>query len=215
MKKIRNPAAMAQLIVFEGIDGSGKTSLSKLLLNHLLAAGVPAVWLREPSDSPLGERIRRLARENEHVTPQRELDLFVRDRRQDVRRNILPALRAGRTVVLDRYFYSNACYQGARGLDMQAIIDLNLSFAPPPDLTFIIDVDVDRALARISGSRAAPDKLFEKKDFLLKVRANYLKLTGPAFVHIDGNRGLDLVFSEVLDRYQHAAVLEPPGAGTR
>jgi dTMP kinase len=203
---------MAKLIVFEGIDGSGKTSLSKLLLNHVLAAGVPAVWLREPSDSALGEKIRRIAQENEHLSPQQELELFVRDRRQDVRENILPALRAGRTVVLDRYFYSNACYQGARGLDMQAIIDLNLSFAPPPDLTFIIDVDVDRALARISGSRAAPAKLFEKKDFLLQVRANYLSLTGPAFVHIDGNRGLDSVFSDVLDHYRQVAGQEPPEA---
>ena len=93
--------------------------------------------------------------------------------------NILPALRAGKTVVLDRYFYSNACYQGARGLDMEAIIDLNLAFAPQPDLIFIIDVDVDRALARISSSRPGVAKLFEKKDFLVKVRANYLKLAGP------------------------------------
>ena len=202
---------MPLLIVFEGIDGSGKTSLSRLFLDHLLEKGVPAIWLREPTDSALGKKIRRIAQENEHISPQQELDYFIRDRRQDVKKNILPALRSGQTVVLDRYFYSNACYQGARGLDMQAILDLNLSFAPPPDLTFIIDVDVDRALARISGSRPAPAKLFEKKDFLLHVRADYLKLKGPSFVHIDGNRDLTVVFADVCAGYEQAAANKLPG----
>jgi dTMP kinase len=199
----------AMLIVFEGIDGSGKTSLSKLFLKYLLEKGVPAVWLREPTDSALGEKIRRVAQENEHISPRQELDYFIQDRRWDVENNILPALRAGKTVVLDRYFYSNACYQGARGLDMDAIIEMNLSFAPRPDLTFIIDVDVDRALARISSSRPEPAKLFEKKDFLLKVRANYKKLSGAGLLHIDGNPGLDTVLADIIGRFEKSPA---PGA---
>ena len=193
------------LIVFEGIDGSGKTSLSRLFVDYLTAKGIPALWLREPTDSPLGDKIRRVAQENGRISPQQELDYFIQDRRWDVENNILPARRAKKTVVLDRYFYSNACYQGARGLDMKAIIDLNLSFAPLPNLTFIIDVDVDRALARIQNSRPGLARLFEKRDFLLKVRANYLKLAGPHLTLIDGNRELPTVLADIIARYEESA----------
>ena len=141
---------MAQLIVFEGIDGSGKTTLSRMFHAHLLKNGCAAVWLREPTDSPLGDRIRRTAQDYDSISIQEELELFIADRRWDVKENILPALAAGKSVVLDRYYYSNACYQGARGLDVQGILHANQEFAPEPDIVFLIDVEVDRALARIS-----------------------------------------------------------------
>lgn len=198
------------LIVFEGIDGSGKTSLSRLFFSYLTEKGTPAVWLREPTDSPLGDKIRRVAQENKQISPQQELDYFIQDRRWDVEHNILPALGAQKTVILDRYFYSNACYQGARGLDMNAIIELNLTFAPKPDLTFIIDVDVDRALARIRASRPGLAELFEKKDFLLKVRRNYLKLVGPQLAHIDGNRGLQAVLADIIDCFEKLLAANTP-----
>ncbi len=192
---------MAELIVFEGIDGSGKTSLSRMFHAHLLASGIAAAWLREPSDSPLGDRIRRTARENDAIAIQDELELFLADRRWDVENNILPALRSGTTVVMDRYYYSNACYQGARGLDPGDILRANREFAPEPDLVFIIDVDVDRALERIGRARTEVARLFEKRDFLLKVRANYLALRGPNLAFIDGNPGLERVFAAVLRRF--------------
>lgn len=197
---------MAALIVFEGIDGSGKTSLLRMFHDHLLASGIAAAWLREPSDSPLGDKIRRTAQENDVISIHEELDLFIADRRWDVENNILPALRAGMTVVMDRYYYSNACYQGARGLDPQAILRANREFAPEPDLVFIIDVDVERALERINRSRLAVARLFEKKDFLGKVRANYLALRGPNLAIIDGNPELKRVFAAVLRRYGQKSV---------
>jgi dTMP kinase len=192
---------MGSLIVFEGIDGSGKTSLSKLFLAHLLRGGVPAVWLREPTDSPPGKKIRSLAQDRDAIAIQEELDLFLQDRRWDVEANILPALRAGTTVVMDRYYYSNACYQGARGLDKEAILRTNRGFAPEPDIVFIIDVDVERALARISRARQGVAKLFEKKEFLEKVRSNYLALRGANLVVIDGNPALETVMNDVLARF--------------
>lgn len=193
---------MAQLVVFEGIDGSGKTSLSRLFLDQLRAEGTKALWLREPTDSPLGDRIRRLAQEKESVPPRQELELFVQDRRWDVEHNIGPALRSGTTVVMDRYYYSNACYQGARGLDIEAILAANREFAPEPDLVLIIDVEVERALERIGRGRATVARLFEKKEFLEKVRANYLSLQGPNLVKIDGNLDLEPVFASVLGRWR-------------
>jgi dTMP kinase len=203
---------MAQLIVFEGIDGSGKTSLSRLFNSHLKEKGLPTAWLREPSDSALGDKIRRIAQDNDQISPQQELEYFIQDRRWDVVNNILPALQAGKTVVLDRYFYSNACYQGARGLDMEAIIRLNLEFAPAPDLTFVIDVDVDRALARINRSRQGVVKLFEKKEFLKKVRANYLKLSGADILPIDGNPDLETVLADIISRFDARTAAQVPAA---
>jgi dTMP kinase len=195
---------MAQLIVFEGIDGSGKTSLSRMFHAHLRSGGTKAIWLREPTDSPLGQKIRRLAQDEESIAIQEELDLFIGDRRWDVEVNILPALRSGTTVIMDRYYYSNACYQGARGLDMEDILRANREFAPEPDLVFIIDVEVERALARIDRARAGVAKLFEKKDFLEKVRARYLALRGPNLALIDGNPGLEQVMSDILRTYGQA-----------
>lgn len=202
---------MAQLIVFEGIDGSGKTSLSRMFHARLLAGGTPAVWLREPSDSPLGLKIRRLAQEQDAISIQEELDLFIEDRRWDVEANILPALRSGTTVVMDRYYYSNACYQGARGLDVEGILRANRDFAPEPGIVFIIDVAVERALARINRARAGVARLFEKKDFLEKVRANYLSLRGANLVLIDGNPALEEVLADVYRCYgEQRGTWSPP-----
>jgi len=200
---------MAQLIVFEGIDGSGKTSLSRMFHAHLLSGGTEAIWLREPTDSPLGQKIRRLAQDEDAIAIQEELDLFIADRRWDVEANILPALRAGTTVIMDRYYYSNACYQGARGLDVDAILLANREFAPEPDLVFIIDVEVERALARIDRARAGVARLFEKKDFLEKVRARYLALRGPNLALIDGNPGLERVMADILRAYGQASSSRP------
>ena len=202
---------MAQLIVFEGIDGSGKTSLSRMFHARLLTGGTPALWLREPSDSPMGLKIRRLAQDKDAISIQEELDLFMEDRRWDVETNILPALRSGTTVVMDRYYYSNACYQGARGLDVEGILRANRDFAPEPGIVFIIDVEVERALARINQARAGVARLFEKKDFLAKVRANYLALRGANLVLIDGNPPLEQVLGEVFRCYgEQRGTWSPP-----
>lgn len=189
---------MAQLIVFEGIDGSGKTTLSRMLAEHLKVSGVETLWLREPTDSPLGDRIRQIAQTERAIPPREELDFFIEDRKWDVEHNITPALREGKTVILDRYFYSNACYQGARGLDMEDILEANRAFAPEADIVFVIDVEVKRALERIRRNRMSQARLFERESFLQKVRANYLKLSGPNIILIDGNGELTTVFTRIV-----------------
>ena len=85
------------------------------------------------------------------LTPEEELALFLKDRRENVARNIRPALRAGRIVVLDRYYFSTIAYQGAKGLDPERIRRLNERFAPKPDLVFILDLGAGDGLARIAG----------------------------------------------------------------
>lgn len=189
------------LIVFEGIDGSGKTSLSKMLFSYLREKGRDVVWFREPADSQWGRKIRELANLKDSIPIDEELEYFIKDRQWNVRANIAPNLKRNKTVILDRYYFSTACYQGARGLDMAEIIKKNTSFAPVPDITFIIDVAVDRALERIKLNREQEVKLFEKKDFLGKVRANYLKLRGQRNIHvIDGSPELPAVFDQIKNR---------------
>jgi dTMP kinase len=185
------------LILFEGIDGSGKTSLSEMLLAHLKGKGFAAVWFREPAGSKWGKKIRELANLKDSIPIEEELEYFIKDRQWNVKNNILPNLQENKIVILDRYYYSTACYQGARGLDVAEIIKKNTAFAPEPDITLIVDVDVDTALQRIKRNREQEAKLFEKRDFLQKVRDNYLKLQGANIHIIDGTPPLQVVFEQV------------------
>ncbi len=186
------------LIAFEGIDGSGKTTVSKMLLAYLNENGYETIWLREPGDSKWGKKIRELANQEEGIPIEEELRYFIEDRKLNVKNNILPALQQSKSVIVDRYYFSSACYQGARGLDMFQIIEKNREFAPEPDITFIIDVDVDTALTRIRKSRETEAKLFERKEFLQKVRENYLSLGDDKKIHIiDGTDDPEKVFDKI------------------
>ena len=195
-KMIKNP--LSHFIVFEGIDGSGKTTQSRMLAETLQKMHCPVLWLREPSDSPWGEKIRDISRTRNRIPVEEELNYFLEDRKWNVKYNIRPALEQNRIVILDRYYFSTACYQGARGLDIENIISMNLVFAPEPDITFIIDVDVKTAMDRIRNNRDIRVKLFEKKSFLEKVRHNYLQLRGPSIHIIDGSSDTKMVFSRIL-----------------
>jgi len=172
-------------IVFEGIDGSGKTTQARNLVRRLRDRGFKASFFREPTRGRWGREIKRLAARAGSMTPEEELALFVKDRRENVARNLTPALRAGRVVVLDRYYFSTMAYQGAKGLAVDRIRRMNEAFAIAPDLVVILDVDARAGLARIRG-RKRRDELFEREDYLVRVREIFLGLKGPRFVHIDG-----------------------------
>ena len=95
------------LIALEGIDGSGKSVVSDRLTEYFGSRGYDVLQLREPTDGPWGRKIRTRATSGQgRASPRDELDLFVRDRREDVTQNILPALAAGKLVIIDRYYYS-------------------------------------------------------------------------------------------------------------
>lgn len=188
-----------KLIVFEGIDGSGKTTVSKMLFNYMKEKNLPVAWLREPSDSNWGKKIREISRFKTSIPLEEELNYFIEDRKFNVSHNIKPALSQNKTVILDRYYYSTACYQGARGMNMDEIIQMNREFAPEPDITFIIDVDVNIGMNRIKESRNSRVKLFEQKNFLEKVRKNYLTLTGKNIHIIDGNQDLKTILKRIIE----------------
>jgi len=188
-----------RLIVFEGIDGAGKSTQVRMLKRKLRARGRDVAAFREPSRSRFGRTLRAKAKEAGSLTPAEELDLFIKDRRENVARNIRPALRDGRVVLLDRYYFSTMAYQGAKGLDPEWIRTVNERFAPKPDLVFILDVGPPEGLARIS-SRGTRDALFERESYLRKVRRLFRTLRGPRFVHLDGKRDKRELGREILDR---------------
>ena len=173
------------LIVFEGIDGSGKTTQAKALLRRLRRRGLKAVFFREPTRGRWGREIKRLAARADSLTPEQELELFVKDRRENVAKNLEPALAAGKIVVLDRYYFSTIAYQGAKGIDPKRIRRMNESFAVRPDLVVILDVDAAGGLARIAN-RKTRDELFEREDYLVRVARFFAGFKGPRFVHLDG-----------------------------
>jgi dTMP kinase len=203
------PPFTPRLIVFEGIDGSGKTTLARQFCDFLRRNRVDCLYLREPGESVWGLKIRQLADTIDTLPVDEQLNYFIEDRKWDVQHNILPALYRGRSVVLDRYYLSNACYQGAHGLDMQEIIRRNRTFAPEPDLTFIVDVTVETGLARIAKTERPPARLFEQRDFLATVRANYRTITGPAIIAIDGEGSLAEVGAKIARHFNVFFKLDP------
>lgn len=176
-------------IVFEGIDGSGKTTLADMLFDHYRAGGVPAVRLREPTDGEWGRRIREMLKGEEAPRAEEQLRLFLLDREDDVKRNIRPMMAEKRLILMDRYYFSNAAYQGAAGLPPDTIISENRKRGfPEPDRVYLVDIDPEEALRRIGSRNGGMGKeLFEKKFFLERVREIYLSLAGETFRVLDGS----------------------------
>jgi len=189
--------ATGRLIVIEGIDGAGKTTQARTLVRRLRRRGFACRYLREPTRGRWGREIKRMALKAGSLTPEEELELFLRDRRENVARNIRPALRDGRVVVLDRYYFSTIAYQGAKGIDPARIRRLHERFAPRPDLVFILDIGSTAGLARIAG-RKSRDALFERGAYLAKVRRIFRGLSGPGIVLIDARRAPAEVAAEIL-----------------
>ncbi|MFV0386867.1 dTMP kinase [Paracoccus sp. (in: a-proteobacteria)] len=151
-------------ISFEGIDGSGKTTQSRLLATALRAEGRDVVLTREPGGSPGAEEIRRLLVEGagERWSAETECLLFTAARRDHLERTIRPALEAGKTVITDRFADSTRVYQGAARGDLRDMVDRlhDLMIATEPQATFVIEVDPAVALAR-GNARGGSEDRFE------------------------------------------------------
>ena len=187
------------LIVFEGIDGSGKTTQAKLLYNHLKIKGFNAVFSKEPTDSVFGERIRRLAAgDRAHVDPVEEYRLFFNDRKIHVDHVIKPALEKRKIVILDRYYFSTMAYQGSLGLDPQKIKHENEVFAPVPDIVFLIRVPVSLGLERIKMSRNEVPNLFEREEGLTKVEYMFESFAEEYILSIDGTGDVDAIHKNIV-----------------
>jgi len=158
-----------RLVAFEGLDGSGKSTQLELLAARLRKAGCDAVTTREPTEFSSGQRIREMARSGEELEPEEELRWFVEDRRAHVDEVIVPALRADRIVLTDRYYLSTVAYQGARGLDYEQILADSEDEFPIPDLVLLLEIDPQIAFERVHARGSVIEGVFEQREFLSRV----------------------------------------------
>jgi len=186
-------------VTFEGIDRSGKTSQATLLADAL---GDEAVLVREPGGTPAAERIRELVKDpGASLSPIAETLLFGAARADLIEQVIAPALAAGKVVIADRYIDSTVAYQGgARGLGLDRIEQLNDWIADGlwPDVTFLLEVDLDAARRR----RGEPDRFENEGEALQEaVAAAYDELAerhSDRYVRIDAGRPKREVHEQVL-----------------
>ena len=160
-----------KLICIEGIDGSGKTTQVNLLAKALRGRGYDVVILREPTDGVYGRKIRKMIEEGK-TDPEELFELFLKDRKENIEKNILPALKNGKIVIMDRYYISTLVYQSEVGIERILEAHEKIS-APKPDLVIILDIPVDEALRRLKVKSCDS---FERREILEKHRKQYEKI---------------------------------------
>ena len=196
------------LISLEGPDGAGKTTVLQKILPELERSQYKVVSTREPGGVRVAEEIRNiiLSTENTEIDSKTELMLFAAARRLHMQTKMLPALEAGKLVIVDRFIDSSVAYQGyGRELGVQPVNWLN-EFATDglkPDLTLYFDIDTDVALERIMKNRSDEvNRLdLERADMHRKVRKGYLEIVKnepERFVTIDASQELEAVVAEAL-----------------
>jgi dTMP kinase len=186
------------LIVFEGIDGCGKSTQARLAYEYVINSGYEAIALKEYTNGKWGQKIKELSQKGrKNVTPYEEFELFRKDRIEDVELNIKPALRSKKIIILDRYYFSSMAYQGGRGLDVKMIQEENEKIAPIPDMVFYIRVDINTGLKRIFSNRKNQFDDFEKKTFLKKVVQIFDNMKFDYFITINGDREVDTIHQEI------------------
>jgi dTMP kinase len=164
-------------VSIEGVDGCGKSTQAQLLEQHLRGLGREVVSTREPGGTELGERVRQLVLNGPEMAPWAEAALFAASRAEHAGEVIRPALARGADVVSDRFVDSSLAYQGiARGLGLEAVLDLNLTVLEGllPDRTFVLAIDAVTAGGRREGD---PDRIErEGDDFQAVVGRAYAEL---------------------------------------
>ncbi|KUO88935.1 MAG: thymidylate kinase [Thermoproteus sp. JCHS_4] len=159
---------MGLFVAVEGIDGSGKSTVIEELRKLL-----PIYATKEPSDGPIGRLIKSWALRRGTSDPYTDALLFAADRLEHYQREIAPALGEGRVVVTERYVESSVAYQGAAGVDIK-FIELINSRVPTPDVTVLLDIEPEKAVARIKARGGDAEK-YERLEFLRAVRSIYLR----------------------------------------
>lgn len=181
-------------IVFEGIDGSGKSTHINILSKELRQQGFNVLKTSEPSRGRVGKFIRRYSKSNrQRLPPETEALLFAADRFEHVQLIIEPALRRNRIVISDRFLHSSLAYQGAMGASLDWIREMN-RFASKPDLGILLDIHPEYSLNRVNRRRT----VFEDPDYLQKVRALYLEFVRQEeLVKVDADRPKKIVQQEI------------------
>jgi len=195
---------MRNFITFEGIDGSGKSTVSKLVFEKLKSEGYDVVLTFEPTDSWIGKMVQKCIESDSD--PFVTAFTFIADRIEHCKQ-IQKWLDQDKIVICDRYAESTYAYQGAQMEDlindpMRWLQEMSKGRIITPDRTFVFVIDPEDSLGRIQNR----DKLipFEKKKFLTKVHKNYLRLcNGKRFLKVDATKSIDelvdICYNDIID----------------
>ena len=192
-----------RFIVFEGVDGAGKTTQLTQLVKWLEQRGTSVVTCKDPGSTKLGEELRSilLGSVNTPISMRAEMMMFTTARTQLVDEIVRPALAARKTVVLDRYIYSTIVYQGHAGdLPTDDIRQVNhiATKGLKPDLTFVIDLPVEVSMQRLGDSL---DRMESRgAEYFKKVRAGFItesERSSAGIELVDGNRSPDEIQAEL------------------
>ena len=196
-----------KLIVIEGIDGSGKSTCAKNLAEKLNSINIKTIYTFEPTHSHYGAKLRD-GMLSEDLDAEAELLLFVKDRKEHIEYMIKPALEEGYFIILDRYFYSSIAYQGAKGIDINRIINMHKDFIIKPDIVFIFHLPIDIALNRIISKRGIADR-FENETYLKKVDKIFHSFNEPFIYHIDTDKDIKIINDELFNILEKSKMLAP------
>ncbi|HEX04919.1 MAG TPA: dTMP kinase [Bacteroidetes bacterium] len=185
------------LIALEGIDGSGKSTQWKRLGEWLKSAQEREVVMSvEPTNGPHGQALRDAWASGIRLPVEEEIELFVLDRDDHLDEVILPALEKGSIVLLDRYYYSSAVYQGTQpDQSIEAVLREFEDFCPRADLMLLFDLPAHVAMQRMHAGRSVLD-VMEKLDNLRKVRSAYLRLGRKETRIVDAALSEELVWEQ-------------------
>lgn len=195
-------------LTFEGGDGSGKSTQSALLTEYLAEAGRTVVHAREPGGTELGLELREIILHRRgYIAPRAEALLYAADRAHNIATVVRPALERGDIVIQDRYLDSSVAYQGAgRVLEPDEVRQVSLWATEQllPDLTVLLDVDVETGRARLDDARTRYDRLeAEAAEFHHRVRDAYLALAAAEpgrFLVLDATQPVEVLASRIRDR---------------
>ena len=189
------------LIVFEGIDGSGKTTQIRRIADFLIKCGQQPLVTYEPTDNPIGSLARWAVRGEVTLKEEAMALLFAADRFQHVSDVIRPALESNKLVLCDRFVYSNMAYQSGN-ISMDVISEYNKDFFKLPSLTFFIDTSPEECTRRIFSSRQhieIYDGIENSKRISGQYRAAFHAYKDQMPVNIiDGNQPEDQVFEQIM-----------------
>ncbi|MCL5097666.1 MAG: dTMP kinase [Candidatus Omnitrophica bacterium] len=187
------------LLVIEGIDGSGKTTQAQLVQKRLQGGKLSVARTKEPTTGYWGQILRDSALTG-RLSLEEEAEAFIKDRREHVENVINPALKSGKVVLMDRYYFSTVAYQGARGLDAGTLLRRNEEFAPEPDLLVLLDLDPKLGLKRIKD-RGDKANYFEKACALRKVRDIFLSLDKPYLYRLDATQPPEALRESIVRQF--------------
>ncbi len=197
-------------ITFEGCEGSGKTTIIKKLEQYFLDQKRKIITTREPGGEKISEEIRKiiLNRSNQELTKKAEALLFAASRIQHLHDRIIPYLEKDYIVICDRFIDSSYVYQGiASDLGMNYILKINdfMNKKTMPDITFLLDLDVEVGLGRVKSRGKESQNRIDLKtvEYHNKVRNAYLNLAKKnkkRYIIINANQDSDSIFLEVVDK---------------